>query len=118
MRHRQVHPSFVQDGKASSQAYTPTLKDEGRLSVYDGATFTAKQSFDHYTDVLHLSAHGTLSLSIAEIEAAGLTHAVNNDPFVGHAYIDFRGLTSSAVRAKASMLKRYGNDRGWTYAPA
>jgi len=31
---RQVHPSFVQDGKITSQVFRPTPKDENKLSMY------------------------------------------------------------------------------------
>ena len=45
---RQVHPSFTQDGKLSSQAFFPFPKDEGQLSVYDGDLIEAKPSWDHF----------------------------------------------------------------------
>ena len=37
---RQIHPSFVQDGRVTSQAFRPTPKDESLLSVYDGDQIT------------------------------------------------------------------------------
>jgi len=33
--HRQVNPAFVQSGRVTSQAFKPTPKDQGLLSVYD-----------------------------------------------------------------------------------
>jgi hypothetical protein len=57
--HRQIHPSFVIDGVVSNQAFIenavavssgafiPTVKDNNKLSVYNGEKFTAKDSFDH-----------------------------------------------------------------------
>jgi hypothetical protein len=33
---RQVHPSFIQHGRVTSQVFRPTLKDKRLLSVYDG----------------------------------------------------------------------------------
>jgi len=39
--HRQIHPSFVQAGFPTSQAFRPTPKDESKLSVYDGDMITA-----------------------------------------------------------------------------
>lgn len=42
--HRQVHPSWVQDGRATSQAFKPTPKDNGRLSVYDGDQMVAEKA--------------------------------------------------------------------------
>lgn len=32
----QIHPSFIQYGRVTSQAFRPTPKDEGFLSVDDG----------------------------------------------------------------------------------
>ena len=31
---RQVHPTFMDDGQPSSQAFVPTKKDEGKLSSF------------------------------------------------------------------------------------
>ena len=33
---RQIHPTFVQNGRPTSQAFRPTPKDENQLSVYNG----------------------------------------------------------------------------------
>ena len=46
--HRQVHPSWVQEGRITSQAFSPTPKDAGLLSVYDGKQIAAEGSFNHY----------------------------------------------------------------------
>ena len=35
--HRQVHPSWIQEGRITSQAFSPTPKDLGLLSVYLGS---------------------------------------------------------------------------------
>ena len=47
--YRQVHPSWIEDDFPTSQAFTPTPKDELRLSVYDGDEISAASSWEHYT---------------------------------------------------------------------
>ncbi len=47
---RQVHhPTFVQDGRATSQAFVPTEKDANQLSVDDGDQVTPLVSWERYT---------------------------------------------------------------------
>jgi hypothetical protein len=43
---RQVHPSFVRDGRPSSQAFRPTPKDDRKLSVARGALTTPAASYE------------------------------------------------------------------------
>jgi len=45
--HRQVNPSWVQQGRVTSQVFKPTPKDNHRLSVYDGDQVTALQAWLH-----------------------------------------------------------------------
>lgn len=70
--HRQVHPSWVQDGRITSQAFGPTPKDVGLLSVYDGQQIAAEASFIHYTNVQKLTAIGTMSVTTEEVTAVEL----------------------------------------------
>jgi hypothetical protein len=46
---RQVHPSFVQAGRVTSQAFRPTPKDRSLLSVYDGDQITPEAAWIHFT---------------------------------------------------------------------
>ena len=46
---RQVHPSWIQAGKPTSQAFKPTPKDEGLLSVSRGAKTSAAAAFELHT---------------------------------------------------------------------
>ena len=41
---RQIHPAFVQADQATSQAFRPTPKDDGKLSVYDGDKIRSRES--------------------------------------------------------------------------
>ncbi len=64
--HRQVHPAFIRNGRVGSQAFKPTPKDEGKLSVSRGAIASAQQAFLLYTEELKLPSAGAWSVSVAE----------------------------------------------------
>lgn len=114
--HRQVHPSWVQDGRITSQAFGPTPKDAGLLSVYDGRLIEPEPSFIHYTTVQKLTAIGTVSVTEGEVVATGLPWRPDPEPFPEHAVIDFTGLSSPGkVKAKAQALAEKARQRGWTY---
>ena len=59
---RQVNPHWIREGRVTSQAFTPTKKDQKKLSVYDGDLITAKNSYLHYTQQLRLASAGVLAL--------------------------------------------------------
>lgn len=116
--HRQVHPSWVQDGRITSQAFSPTPKDAGLLSVYDGQLIAPEPSFVHYTTGLKLAAHGTVSVTADEVSGVGLPWRADPEFFPEHAVIDFTGLpTAGKVKAKAQALAEKARQRGWTYTP-
>jgi hypothetical protein len=52
--YRQVHPQWIVDGEPSSQAFKPTRKDEGMLSIALGHKTTAEDAFLHHTQALKL----------------------------------------------------------------
>ncbi len=115
---RQVSPSWIKDGRATSQAFTPTPKDERRLSVYDGDQITPAASWDHFTGEQELESFGVLAVTVQECQDAGTTVAPDPAPFPEHAVIDFTKLTSnSKVKAVGKRLMRRANDRGWQYGP-
>jgi hypothetical protein len=101
----------------SSGAFNPTVKDNDQLSVYNGGKFSAKQAYDHYTR--QFTAYGVLSVSVEEVHALPpLTSIEDNNPFDGHCYIDFSGLSSKNQRTKkAGQLRDFAVERGWTHKP-
>lgn len=120
--HRQIHPTFIQ-GKiisaqvfdVSSQVFRPTPKDDFKLSVYNGEKFTPKESYEHYTE--NLDAAGTVSVTVNECKSQELSAAEDNNPFDGHSYIDYTGLSNGQIKAKAQKLRNYAVQRGLTYIP-
>ena len=116
--HRQIHPHFVQKTAVSSQAFeatsaafTPTAKDEKKLSVYNGEKFSAKEAFDHF--VAEYSSIGVLSITLQEVNEIELSVYEDNHPFDGHAYIDYSISTSNQIKTKAKLLKKKALERGW-----
>jgi len=118
---RQIHPVMVQSGHIAtqafitSQAFTPTGKDEGRLSVYNGAKYSAEDAFAHYSEVLKLVSVGVVAVSVAECEAEGRNVEEDNDPFDGHTFIDYNGIGKSELRRVAKTLRDRAVQRGWLF---
>jgi len=113
--YRQIHPSWIQYGRPTSQAFRPTPKDENKLSAYDGDKIQPKASWEHYTCVLGLSSTGVMAISHAEFTSQSLTVDADGIPFPEHCSIDFAGLTKSAVEKTAKILAQFAIARGWLY---
>ena len=115
---RQVSPSWIKNGQATSQAFTPTPKDELRLSVYDGDQITPEVSWNHFTTEQGLESFGVLAVTVQECQDAGTTVVPDPTPFAEHVVIDFTELTSnSKIRAIGKRLTQRANDRGWLHGP-
>lgn len=112
---RQIHPAFVQADQATSQAFRPTPKDAGKLSVYDGDKITAEKSWSHYTSTLGYESAGVMGLLVAECTKSNVGAAADPVPFPEHCVIDFGDLTSKAADNAAKLLKRAANSRGWLH---
>jgi hypothetical protein len=113
---RQIHPTFVQAGFATSQAFRPTPKDESKPSVYDGDQIAAETSFNHYTTVWKLESVGTMALTVDDCAAESLL--ASPDPLedcLQHAVIDFTGLSAGQCEKKGKKLKAKAEARGWLY---
>lgn len=124
--HRQVHPSWVQNDSISSQAFihyqsiaslsfTPSSKDEKKLSVYNGEKFTAEMSYTHFTQTFE--SIGVLSVTVNEVNSIdSLASYEDNTPFDGHSVIDYSNIASSSqIKKKAKKLKNLAVSRGWTH---
>ena len=111
---RQIHPAFVEHGRPTSQAFRPTPKDNGELSVYDGDLISAEKSWMHYTERLELQSAGVLAVTVAECRTLELNVRPDPEPFREHAVIVF---AESGQRGKAKLLKKKAIERGWLYKP-
>lgn len=115
--HRQVHPSWVQEGRVTSLAFKPTPKDGDCLSVYDGDQIDAEATWRHYVDILGLNSIGVLAVTVRECENLDLTVAPDPDPFPEHVCIDFRSLTRRETENMAKALSSKARSRGWQFSP-
>jgi len=113
--HRQVNPSWVQQGHITSQVFKPTPKDKHRLSVYDGDQVTAFQAWTHYTSELGFASVGVVAVTVAECEALNLPCEPDPEPFPAHAVIRFDTCAPSQVEKKAKRLKAAAENRGWLH---
>lgn len=121
---RQVHPAWVRDGRPSGQAFRPTAKDHGRLSVARGVLTTAQAAYEHYTASLGFQSAGTWAVSVGECR--GLSLPTEGDPIPeapgqpadpAHAVIEFSGLSKAQGEAKGAKLARFASERGRLYPP-
>jgi hypothetical protein len=115
---RQIHPQFMVSGEPTSQAFGPTAKDEGKLSVDRSALTDAKGAYDLYNNRGQNSA-AAFGITVGEFHAECLTcHA---DPVedtdqqpgnTAHSFVDFNQFGVSQQKNKAKRLKRVAIARG------
>jgi hypothetical protein len=113
--YRQIHPTFVQAGFPTSQAFRPTPKDESKLSVYDGDQITAENAFHRYINDLNLSSVGVMGMTVAQCAAESLAVRSDPEPFQEHAVIDFSGLSDKDCRTKSKKLQSKAVQRWWLH---
>ncbi len=114
---RQINPNWVQGDRVTSQAFRPTNKDQGLLSVYDGDRMTPQAAWIHYTSELKLSSVGAQAVTVQECADLQLFARPDPAPFPEHAVIDFTGLSRGDIERKAKELRRLAEERGWLYKP-
>ena len=114
---RQIHPTFVQNGRVISSAFRPTPKDEKRLSVSDGRRISPEGAWKRFTETLHLDSTGVLGVTFLECESISLPvceDPKNEQP--DHMVIDFTHLdTSGKIDRAAKTLCRFATERDWLY---
>jgi hypothetical protein len=116
---RQIHPSFCQNKEITSQAFLPSPKDQGTLSVYDGTIITPLDSYRHYTQFYNLESIGVWGVDNSEISQIGLAsfpEPLEESP--AHAVIDFNSASPKRWRQLARNLKFFAMNRGCLYSPA
>jgi len=112
---RQIHPSFIQQGHVTSQAFRPTPKDENQLSTYDGDQIEPKAAWIHYTNVLKFRSTGSLGITVQECKDLNLNVAADPASFPEHVLIDFSGHQRKQIEKHAKKLRAYAVRRDWLY---
>lgn len=111
---RQIHPSFVKDGRPGSRAFRPTKKDNYELSTYDGDMIDAAGSFFHYRK-RGLSSAGVCAVAVKECSSESLQVEATPEYFDEHVSIKFEGLSNSQIKNKSAVLVNCAVNRGWQY---
>jgi hypothetical protein len=112
---RQIHPSFIQDGRVTSQAFRPTPKDEFLLSVDDGDRVTAEASWQRFMVNPACKSVGVQALSLAECAAQELTVIEDGNPHPEHCSVDFTAFDRKAIEKKSKLLRAQAETRGWLF---
>lgn len=116
--HRQVHPSFVRDGRPSSQAFRPNSKDNGQMSVSRGSIVTAESAYRLYVSQGRAS-YGVWSVTVLECNEVGLDayeDCLENDD--AHAIVDFGPISSKGqIERLADKLAVAARQRGCQFKP-
>lgn len=117
---RQIHPAFYDNGRISSSAFTPTAKDDGRLSVRRESMLSARDSYRDHFECLGLNSIGVAGFSVGEASEASL-RVVDDSALTGspeaHAYADFRSMSRSQAKDAAKKLRNAASSRGLLYVP-
>lgn len=112
---RQIHPTQVHNGFASSYNFRPTDTDAGLMSVYDGDMISAENAWKHRTNTLGKQSIGVVGLLVEECTAEGLSARPDPEPFPEHAVVDFNAVEQKAWRAKSKKLHAKAYVRGWLF---
>jgi len=103
--HRNIHPSWMDDGKPSSLAFSPSAKDEGKLSVDREDVDTAEASFLRHTVEKKLKSVAIFSVSVGEFGSQNIdcfedpiTKDENNVENLAHCYADYTGMSKKQIK--------------------
>jgi len=112
---RQVNPSFIQNGRVTSQVFRPTPKDHELLSVDNGDLITPEASFFRFTAASHCRSFGVLGVSAKECSDCSLQIIEDGDPYPEHCSIHFRAMSKSQTEKHAKTLRANAEIRGWLF---
>ncbi len=112
---RQIHPSFIQDGRVTSQAFRPTPKDEWLLSVDNGDRVSAEASWQRFTANPDCKSIGVQAVSLAECDAQELCVIEDGVPHPEHCSIDFTAFDKKTIEKKAKLLRAQAEKRSWLF---
>lgn len=113
---RQIHPSFVQDGRVTSQAFRPTPKDQLYLSVDNGDLINAESAWRRFTSNPDCMSVGVQAVTRSDCDEQELNVIEDGEPHPEHCSIDFSRCTNSnAVKRIAKYLCERATTRGWLW---
>ncbi len=113
--YRQIHPSWLQGDRVTSQAFKPTPKDKKKLSLYDGDMVSAEESWKHFTAKKGLASIGCLAVTVDECSNQDLEVKSDPDAFPAHVLVNFETHSGKQIERKAKNLRYSALERGWQY---
>lgn len=124
MLYRQVNPTWLREGRITSQVFNPFPKDKGLLSVTREQMTTAEATYSLFTGRGLLSA-GVVAVKVEECSQTTLEAYHDPEDKVGfedpaHSVIDFRTLINMDKERKrrAQVLADKAKQRGFVYRPS
>lgn len=111
---RQVNPNWIQDDIPTRQAFIPTTKDEGKLSLDRSATTTAQQAHENFT-ALGLRSEAVFGITPGECDEQPDPINCHESPLENnphHSHADFTDLNKGQRKKKSSDLLRHALARG------
>lgn len=103
---RQIHPKQMQQNTITSGVFSTR---SNKVSTYRGSIVTAEEAHRIHTEEFALETIGSCVVNVGDVKDANV-RAVDDsalpDVHPSHAYIDMRGLGSSAKDKAAKKLKR------------
>lgn len=115
---RQIHPSHLQSGVVSSEAFRPTAEHKGLLSLYDGRLINPEASWKHYTDVLKKQSSAVYAVASSECAEVSLAVIASPEIFPEHCHLDFNTLDPKKHKNTARKLRDRATARGSLYSPS
>jgi hypothetical protein len=112
---RQIHPTFIQAERVTSQAFRPTPKDENRLSVDDGDRISAEEAWQRFTRQPKWQSAGVMGITVEECNQRSLPVIADGVPYAEHVSIDFQHLANKQIEKIAKLLATQARQRGWLY---
>jgi len=112
---RQIHPSFVQNGRVTSQAFRPTPKDQFHLSVDNGDRISPEAAWRNFTSSGTCTSDGVQAVSNAECTEQQLSVTEDGQPHPAHCSIDFSAFDQEGIKRKAKLLRAHAARRGWLF---
>lgn len=112
---RQVHPSFVQEGRVTSQAFRPTPKDDFNLSVDNGDRVTAEAAWRRFTSTPPCASAGVQAVTLSDCAEQSLPVIEDGQPHPEHCSIDFSAFDKKSIEGKAKLLRARAATRGWLF---
>lgn len=118
---RQIHPTWIHEGRVGSVAFRPFPKDNGYLSLHELKKISTERALEIYTQIKKLKSDDILGVSVQEINAVNLK--VHEDPSedgpspeadeldAAHSSIDFTSFGNNQISSKSKTLTEKARDR-------